>query len=148
MSRPPITLSKRQKLDEVRIKLLANLYNKDEHNTGSENDHTYSEAKTDEPEQRVWEVRERDVTDGFITTCFVLRRQDPLNGCKKSIYFLQRYPNVCAFCLRLMEDDSVFLPLGHFHDSLECTIEQKLDEITGDPMNQEVCCDKAHSHWR
>uniref|UniRef100_A0A182TIE7 Gamma-tubulin complex component 2 n=1 Tax=Anopheles melas TaxID=34690 RepID=A0A182TIE7_9DIPT len=114
MSRPPITLSKRQKLDEVRIKLLANLYNKDEHNTGSENDHTYSEAKTDEPEQR-----------------------DPLNGCKKSIYFLQRYPNVCAFCLRLMQDDSVFLPLGHFHDSLECTIEQKLDEITGDPMDQE-----------
>uniref|UniRef100_A0A182JPY9 THAP-type domain-containing protein n=1 Tax=Anopheles christyi TaxID=43041 RepID=A0A182JPY9_9DIPT len=122
VGRPPITLSKRQKLDEVRKKLLSNLYNKDdENNPGTENDHTYSEAKTGETEQK-----------------------DPLIGCKKSIYFLQRYPNVCALCLRIMDDDNMCMPVTHFHDSLECTIEQKLDEITGDPMNQEDRSDVQH----
>uniref|UniRef100_A0A182PHG4 THAP-type domain-containing protein n=1 Tax=Anopheles epiroticus TaxID=199890 RepID=A0A182PHG4_9DIPT len=116
VSRPAITLSKRQKLDEVRIKLLSNLYNKDDDssNQGAGTDHTYSEAKADEAKQR-----------------------DPLNGCKKSMYFLQRYPNVCASCLRIMDDEGVFTPVSQFHDSLECTVEQKFDEITGDPMNQE-----------
>uniref|UniRef100_A0A4Y0BPB8 THAP-type domain-containing protein n=1 Tax=Anopheles funestus TaxID=62324 RepID=A0A4Y0BPB8_ANOFN len=59
-------------------------------------------------------------------------------------YFLQRYPNVCAFCLRIIHDPNVFVPVTHYHDALECTIEQKFDEITGDPMNQEDRSDVQH----
>ncbi|XP_049298175.1 uncharacterized protein LOC125771524 [Anopheles funestus] len=123
INRAAITVSKREKLDQVRKQLLEKLYTKDDEDVdqATGNDHTYSEAKTDQAEKK-----------------------GPVDKCRKSIFFLQRYPNVCAFCLRIIHDPNVFVPVTHYHDALECTIEQKFDEITGDPMNQEDRSDVQH----
>ncbi|XP_053665998.1 uncharacterized protein LOC128715142 [Anopheles marshallii] len=123
VNRTAITISKREKLDQVRIQLLEKLYTKmdEDNDKAAGNDHTYSEAKMDRTEKK-----------------------GPVDGCRKSIFFLQRYPNVCAFCLRIIKDANQFVPVTHYHDALECTIEQKFDEITGDPMDQEDRSDIQH----
>ncbi|XP_035913808.1 uncharacterized protein LOC118512849 isoform X2 [Anopheles stephensi] len=125
INRTPITVSTREKLDNVRKQLLEKLYTVDD-NADSEpptgNDHTYSEAKV--------------VTE--------TEKKGPVDGCRKSIFFLQRFPNVCAFCLRIIQDPNFFVPVTHFQDELECTIEQKFDELTGDPMSQEDRSEVQH----
>uniref|UniRef100_A0A182SA35 ZAD domain-containing protein n=1 Tax=Anopheles maculatus TaxID=74869 RepID=A0A182SA35_9DIPT len=125
INRTPITVSTREKLDNVRKQLLEKLYtvdDNDDYEPPLGNDHTYSEAKV--------------VTE--------TEKKGPVDGCRKSIFFLQRYPNVCAFCLRIIQDPNFFVPVTHFHEELECTIEQKFDELTGDPMSQEDRSDVQH----
>ncbi|XP_050074345.1 uncharacterized protein LOC126561987 [Anopheles maculipalpis] len=126
INRTPITVSTREKLDNVRKQLLEKLYSVDDDNLDNEpptgTDHTYSEAKV---------VKET-------------KKKGPLAGCRKSIFFLQRFPNVCAFCLRIIQDPNFFIPVTHYQEELECTIEQKFDELTGDPMSQEDRSDVHH----
>uniref|UniRef100_A0A182NJT5 Gamma-tubulin complex component 2 n=1 Tax=Anopheles dirus TaxID=7168 RepID=A0A182NJT5_9DIPT len=121
LNRPPISISKRKQLDEVRERLLEQLYREGDGEAHPVSDHTYSEAMEEEDPKKC-----------------------ALNVSKYSVVRLQRFPNVCAHCLKLVDDENLFTLVTQYHEELQCTIEQKYDELMGDPMNQEDRSDVQH----
>ncbi|XP_053676554.1 uncharacterized protein LOC128726753 [Anopheles nili] len=117
----PLTISEKKLRDEeLRKQLSEQLYSKDSDEL-TINDHTYSEAKSDaEPMYK-------------------------LVGSNTSIYRLKNFPDVCAHCLKPVNDENLFTSVYQYHDKLECTIEQKCDKLTGDLMGQKDR-DNIHNH--
>ncbi|XP_050074547.1 uncharacterized protein LOC126562161 [Anopheles maculipalpis] len=98
-----LTISKKQKLDkQTHAQLVEELYHKTtHHDVATERDHTYSGVTA------------------------------AMEELEMIVYRLQKFPDVCACCFKTITDEKLFTPFAHYCDELECTIEQKLAEITG-----------------
>ncbi|XP_041771558.1 uncharacterized protein LOC121593353 [Anopheles merus] len=109
-----VTISKKQKLEElVRQQRLEELYrqNNPSAEPSTDFDHTYS----------------------GVTVAEELKNESPV--LEKIVYRLQKFPNLCALCLRAIDDEKLFTPFASYSEALESTIEQKFDEITGEVID-------------
>uniref|UniRef100_A0A182NJT6 THAP-type domain-containing protein n=1 Tax=Anopheles dirus TaxID=7168 RepID=A0A182NJT6_9DIPT len=106
-----IPIAKRLKLDEQRRKhLMKTLYNKDITTTDHEDNSIQEEFDQSKHKATAYD---------------------------KIVYRLHKFPNVCAFCYKTIEDESLFFSVSLYHVKLQCTIEEKFDEITGAPKDNE-----------
>uniref|UniRef100_A0A182NVN0 THAP-type domain-containing protein n=1 Tax=Anopheles dirus TaxID=7168 RepID=A0A182NVN0_9DIPT len=101
----PVPINVKKKLDEqIRKQLYEEHYRKDNtHTSATDDDVAY------------WELPKK--------------KKLKLNAGPKIVYRLQKFPKVCAFCLKEVDNENLFLPFSFYHHDLQCTIEEKFDEI-------------------